>query len=329
MRIKKSDQARSVAIARQLDARGFSICASTVTALIIRAAGIHATVLDDAAILDMLAKKEIALLILTVDEKRSAIVDSRPIRVAALKAGTVVYTTIAGAEAAVNAMHHIDEHDLYALQALHRSIPQADDGRRAPRVPTERLAPSAADLDAAATIVERRVQRCERKAGAPLINLFIRQPFTESDRKQQRLIADILHLIDSANSAPYAFNYLTGIQAESAVTFKKSFEQKVHVPFTPKNFRDHRLKLLDQADAFINIRVGMSESSAFELSYHIFKGRRTPILFLAWKHAPIKTTLLRELEDLCDITYIEFDKISELRKGIHQFFSTKILGNND
>ena len=329
MRIKKSDQARAVAIARQLEACGFSIFASTVTALIIRAAGINATALEDASILDMLAKKEIALVILTVDEKRSAIVDSQPIRVAALKAGTVVYTTIAGAEAALKAMHHIDDHDLYALQALHHSIPQADDGRRVHGVPTERLVPSTADLDAAATIVERRVHRCERKAGAPLINLFIRQPFTESDRKQQRLIADILHVIDSANSAPYAFNYLTGAQAESAATFKTSFEQKVHVPFTPKNFRDHRLKLLDQADAFINIRVGMSESSAFELSYHIFKGKRTPILFLAWKHAPIKTTLLRELEDLCDITYIEFDRISELRKGIHQFFSAKILGNND
>jgi carbamoyl-phosphate synthase large subunit len=77
--------------------------------------------------------------------------------------------------------------------------------------------------------------------------------------------------------------------------------------------------LLAQADAFINIRVGMSESSAFELSYHIFKGSCAPVLFLVWKHSPIKTTLLRELDDLCDITYLEFEQADELRPGIADF----------
>jgi len=173
----------------------------------------------------------------------------------------------------------------------------------------------------------RLTERRKRTAGGTPINLFIRQPFTESDEQQQRLIGDILHLIDSANGSPYPFNYLTGIEAESAVTFKKSFERDRHLPFTPQNFRNHRLRLLDQADAFINIRVGMSESSAFELSYHIFKGRCTPILFLVWKHAPIKTTLIRELDDLCDVTYIEFEHVDELRKGIHRFFDTKVLGS--
>jgi carbamoyl-phosphate synthase large subunit len=81
--------------------------------------------------------------------------------------------------------------------------------------------------------------------------------------------------------------------------------------------------LLDQADVMINIRVGMSESSAFELSYHIFKGRRTPVLFLVWKGAPIKTTLIRELEDLVDVTYVEFDEVEELRSSIHQFFNSR------
>jgi carbamoyl-phosphate synthase large subunit len=110
------------------------------------------------------------------------------------------------------------------------------------------------------------------------------------------------------------------LQAESADTFRASFERSQGMPFTPQNFRRHRLALLDQADVMVNIRVGMSESSAFELSYHIFKGRRTPILFLVWKGAPIKTTLLRGLEDMVDITYIEFDEVSELRGRLHQFF---------
>jgi len=324
LRTRRGDQARTVALARELKALGFTLHASLVTSVIIQAGGLAVIAVEDDDILEMLARKDVGLVVLTVEEKRSAVVASRPIRIAALQAGAVLCTTIAGAEASVEAMRHRDRYQSYSVQALHQSI--SPDMRLAPR-PAGRLVPSAADLAAAATrLPERRVQRQERQAGAPLINLFIRQPFTESDREQQRLIDDILHIIDSANGVRYAFDYLTGNKAESATTFKKSFEQLTSLPFTPKNFRDHRLKLLDQADAFINIRVGMSESSAFEIAYHIYKGRRTPMLFLVWSGAPIKTTLIRELDDLCDVTYIEFDQIDTLRRGIHQFFNEKLLG---
>lgn len=176
-------------------------------------------------------------------------------------------------------------------------------------------------------LVDQRIPARAHPAGADPVKLFIRQPFTESDAAQQRIITEIMRLIDSANGAPYRFDYLTGTEAESAQTFKQAFERDQKMPFTPKNFRDYRLGLLEQADAMINIRVGMSESSAFELSYHIFKGRRTPVLFLVWKQAPIKTTLIRELEDLVDVTYIEFDRVEELRDGIHHFFTSHRLGD--
>ncbi len=323
MRVKKSDQARGVALARQLDAAGFTICASMVTATIINAADIPATEVDDAELLALLADRQIAMVILTVDEKRSAIVASSTLRVAALMAGAVTFTTIAGAEAAVEAARHIDSFALYSLQELHLPLPQTIEHA----LHAERLLPSAADLAAAATeLPERRRRKRVRTTGRTPVKLFIRQPFTESDAEQQRLIGQIMHLIDSANGAPYPFDYLTGLHAESADTFKKSFERDYHLPFTPQNFRKHRLALLDQADALINIRVGMSESSAFELSYHIFRGRRTPILFLVWKHAPIKTTLIRELDDLVDVTYLEFEHVDELRAGVHRFFNTKQLG---
>jgi hypothetical protein len=154
---------------------------------------------------------------------------------------------------------------------------------------------------------------------APL-RLFIRQPFTESDAAQQKLIAGVLAQIDACSGGGRPIDYLTGRKAESAQTFKTSFESETGRSFTPQAFRAHRLDLLSQAQAFINIRVGMSESSAFELCYHIFKGACTPVLFLVWKHAPIKTTLLRELQDLCDITYLEFEHAHELRAGIADFF---------
>ncbi|MES2128016.1 MAG: ATP-grasp domain-containing protein, partial [Pseudomonadota bacterium] len=321
LRVKKGDQARAVALARLLHDAGFTLSASHVTAAVIGVAGIPvATVDDDAVILGKLERKEIALVVLTVDEKRTAIMASRSLRVAALASGAAYFTTIAGAEAALAAIAHINSYGLYALRDLHAPAEGAPSYHA-------RLRPSETDLAAAATeLPERRARERQRSVGTAPVKLFIRQPFTESDAEQQRLIAEILHLIDGANGAPYPFDYLTGIEAESADTFKKSFERDHDLPFTPQNFRRHRLGLLDQADAFINIRVGMSESSAFELSYHIFKGRRTPILFLVWKQAPIKTTLIRELGDLVDVTYIEFDHVDELRQGIHQFFNSKKLG---
>jgi len=152
------------------------------------------------------------------------------------------------------------------------------------------------------------------------LKLFIRQPFTESGETQQALVAAVLDQIDACNGRPRPFDYLTGRQAESAQTFKTSFEAETGQPFTPQAFRAHRLDRLAKADAFVNIRVGMSESSAFELSYHVFRGACTPVLFLVWKHAPIKTTLLKDLDNLCDVTYLEFEQADDLREGIGEFF---------
>jgi carbamoyl-phosphate synthase large subunit len=317
LRVRKGDQARAVVLARQLSEAGFTLCASLVTATVIRAADIEVAELADATLLELLSARQLAMVVLTVDEKRSAIVASRPYRVAALAAGVPVCTTIAAAEAMLEASRHADDDNIISLQQLHEGKAKV-----APEMP-RRIEPSAADLAAAATVLrERRARPRQRTAGGIPLKLFIRQPFTESDARQQQLIGDILNVVDSANGLPHAFEYLTGMKAESAETFKKSFERDYHLPFTPKNFRDHRLALLDQADAVINIRVGMSESSAFELGYHIFKGRCTPVLFLVWKQAPIKTTLIRELQDLCDVTYVEFEHVDELREGIHRFFNT-------
>jgi hypothetical protein len=152
------------------------------------------------------------------------------------------------------------------------------------------------------------------------LQLFIRQPFTESGETQQALVASVLDQIDACNGQPHAFDYLTGRQAENAQTFKRSFEAETGQAFTPQAFRAHRLGLLSRAEAFVNIRVGMSESSAFELSYHVFRGACTPVLFLVWKHAPIKTTLLKDLGNLCDVTYLEFEQADDLREGMVDFF---------
>ncbi|WP_317203788.1 carbamoyl-phosphate synthase large subunit [Janthinobacterium sp.] len=327
LRVKRADQARAVAVARQLHTLGFTLCASQVTAAVINAADIPALALEDAGLLELLAAKDIAMVILTVDEKRAAIMASRPIRVAALQSGAAFYSTIAGADAASEAVRHLDSFGLYPLQSQRPADADSEAQLEAQRA-VGRLVPQRLDVEAAALeMPDRRAQRRgQRDVGAAPLKVFVRQPFTEADQEQQRMIADILVLIDSANGAPYTFQYLTGIRAESASTFKQSFERETGRLFTPQHFREHRLALLEQAELFINIRVGMSESSAFELGYHVFKGSNAPLLFLVWKHAPIKTTLLRELDDLCDVTYLEFEHVDELRKGVHQFFQRQALG---
>ncbi|HVK95470.1 MAG TPA: carbamoyl phosphate synthase large subunit, partial [Noviherbaspirillum sp.] len=342
--VKNSDKPYVAQMAKDLVDLGFSLVVSKATAKVISNAGIDVVAAEELVngfpcIVNMIARKEITLVIMTVDEKRASITDSRGIRLAALAARAPFCTTLRGAQATIAAIRHMDTYDLYSLRDLYKTMSPVEKHDVSALIPGGRFTPEekdvshlAKDVAAQMKLVTRGMPEGESAVSTPdvaasRINLFIRQPFTESGQQEQDIIAQVLQLIDGINGFPYNFNYLTGGQAESAATFKKSFELKTSLPFTPQNFRDHRLTLLDQADAVVNIRVGMSESSAFELAYHIFKGRRTPILFLVWKQAPVKTTLLKELENLCDITYLEFEHVHDLKPGIQAFFSKRVLGS--
>ena len=125
--VKASDKPRAVQVARDLVGIGFSIVATKGTAAAISAAGIPVDVVNKVAegrphIVDMIKNQEIALVINTVEEKRNAITDSRAIRTSALAARVTTYTTIAGAEAAVEGMAHLDELHAYDLQGLHNTL---------------------------------------------------------------------------------------------------------------------------------------------------------------------------------------------------------------
>ncbi|MDB5961094.1 MAG: carB, partial [Massilia sp.] len=125
--VKASDKPRTVAVARNLVERGFTLCATKGTAAVIAAAGIPVSAVNKVLegrphIVDMIKNHEIAMVVNTVEEKRSAIVDSRAIRTSALHARVVTYTTIAGAEAAVEGMAHLNELHVYDLQGLHKTL---------------------------------------------------------------------------------------------------------------------------------------------------------------------------------------------------------------
>jgi carbamoyl-phosphate synthase large subunit len=73
-------------------------------------------------VVDMMVNGQIALVVNTVEEKRSAIQDSAVIRRAALAGQIPTYTTIAGARAAALGIQGLRELVPYSTQALHRRL---------------------------------------------------------------------------------------------------------------------------------------------------------------------------------------------------------------
>jgi len=125
--VKNGDKARAVDVARELAGMGFELCATKGTAATISAAGVACATVNKVAegrphIVDMLKNNEIALVINTVEERRNAIADSRQIRTSALLARVTTFTTIAGAEAAVEGMKHMDQLGVISVQEMHAQL---------------------------------------------------------------------------------------------------------------------------------------------------------------------------------------------------------------
>jgi carbamoyl-phosphate synthase large subunit len=125
--VKNNDKPRAVEVARKLAALKFDIVATKGTAAAIQAAGVACAVVNKVTegrphVVDMIKNNEIALVINTVEERRNAITDSRQIRTSALLARVTTYTTIAGAEAAVEGMKYLDNLPVYSVQELHAQL---------------------------------------------------------------------------------------------------------------------------------------------------------------------------------------------------------------
>jgi len=125
--VKNSDKDRAVMIAKTLISYGFELVATKGTAAAISAAGLQVVAVNKVTegrphVVDMLKNNEIALVINTVEERRNAIADSRQIRISSLLARVTTFTTIAGAQAAVEGMKYLDNLDVYSLQELHSQL---------------------------------------------------------------------------------------------------------------------------------------------------------------------------------------------------------------
>jgi carbamoyl-phosphate synthase large subunit len=122
--VKNNDKDRAVKVASDLHDLGFSVVATKGTAAAIEAAGVPVKLVNKVKdgrphIADMVKGGEIQLVFTTVDETRTAIADSRYIRTAALAHRVTYYTTMAGCEAATEAIKHQGDIGVMSLQELH------------------------------------------------------------------------------------------------------------------------------------------------------------------------------------------------------------------
>ena len=125
--VKQGDKPKAVEVARELHGLGFSLIATRGTAAAIEAAGLPVTQVNKVTegrphIVDMIKNNEIMFIINTVEEKRSAIADSRSIRTSAMTQKVTLYTTIEGARAACAGMRHMEALETYSLQSLHKEL---------------------------------------------------------------------------------------------------------------------------------------------------------------------------------------------------------------
>ncbi|HEY6510580.1 MAG TPA: carbamoyl-phosphate synthase large subunit [Burkholderiaceae bacterium] len=125
--VKNGDKDRAVKVASELVDLGYQIAATKGTAAAIAAAGIAVTVVNKVKdgrphIADKVKAGQVQLVYTTVDETRTAIADSRHIRTAAIANRVTYYTTMAGCEAATEALKHQDDLTVTSLQELHAEL---------------------------------------------------------------------------------------------------------------------------------------------------------------------------------------------------------------
>ena len=125
--VKNGDKDRAVQVARDLHGMGYSVAATKGTAAAISQAGVPVKMVNKVKdgrphIADLVKAGDVQLVFTTVDETRTAIADSRYIRTAALAHRVTYYTTMAGCEAATEAMKHRDGLEVVSLQELHAQL---------------------------------------------------------------------------------------------------------------------------------------------------------------------------------------------------------------
>jgi len=158
------------------------------------------------------------------------------------------------------------------------------------------------------------------------IKVFVRQPLTQTTEREARIVQAALDGIGGlVGEGRYALEFLTGTKAHDKESFRLAFTSESGGAFAPRRFRDTRLALLSRADVMLVVRTGLSESGAFEVAYNIYGGRRIPMLFAVWDEAEIKTTLLRDLDDLAKVRYVRFSDPASVATELARFLDEVVV----
>ena len=125
--VMNKDKPAMARLSKNLLEMGYTICATGGTAEFLSDEGITVERINKVKegrphVVDAMKNGEIALVFTTVDETASAIADSSSIRKTAIAQRITYQTTVAGAEAAVEGMKHLNEIHVYDVQGLHQSL---------------------------------------------------------------------------------------------------------------------------------------------------------------------------------------------------------------
>jgi carbamoyl-phosphate synthase large subunit len=128
--VRDADKPAAVEVARGLHELGFGLVATHGTAAALRRAGLPVATVNKVTegrphVVDMIKNGELDLIVNTVDERRTAIADSRSIRTTAVQQRITYYTTVHGARAACEGLRHVASLVPYDLQGLHRRLQAA------------------------------------------------------------------------------------------------------------------------------------------------------------------------------------------------------------
>jgi carbamoyl-phosphate synthase large subunit len=125
--VRDGDKLAALQVARELVKLGFRLIATRGTAAVLAAHGIAVSPVNKVVegrphIVDMIKNGEVSLVVNTVEERRSAVSDSRSVRTSAVQRRVTYYTTVAGARAACEGMRHTKALVPYPLQELHAGL---------------------------------------------------------------------------------------------------------------------------------------------------------------------------------------------------------------
>ena len=125
--VRDGDKLAAVSVARELAQLGFAVLATRGTARVIEAHGVAVTAVNKVAegrphVVDMIKNGEVDFIVNTVEDSRTAVSDSRSIRITALAQRVTYFTTISGARAACTGMRALEALEPYRLQDLHARL---------------------------------------------------------------------------------------------------------------------------------------------------------------------------------------------------------------